>query len=214
MAHIYPTMNACQYVLCAATGTDADEPDSCHGEERDYINMVIFGEEGELVRRKCGVEHFGESHWGVLGVESASGRGCKGSRGRALRVAVCVYLLPWIDLLFGFPPANRVSPSHRSCCSSRLASPFLSIIHPAPPRGTAASPLAMLREVKVGLDNQSSAPRTFFGTSLPPLFSPPLTSHRRIPPHMAPCRHRTRHIHLLPCPVPYAFPSPCPGPPI
>lgn len=67
MAHIYPTMTACQYVLCAETGTDADEPDSCHGEERDYINMVIFGEEGELVRRKCRVERFGESHWGVLG---------------------------------------------------------------------------------------------------------------------------------------------------
>lgn len=67
MAHIYPKMNACQYVLCAETETDADEPDSSHGEERDYINMVIFSEEGELVRRKCGVERFGESHWGRAG---------------------------------------------------------------------------------------------------------------------------------------------------
>lgn len=40
----------------------------------------------------------------------------------------------------------------------------------------------MLREVKVGLDNQSSAPRTFFGTSLPlwSPHSPPTGVSRRI----------------------------------
>lgn len=107
MAHIYPTMNACQYVLCAETETDADEPDSRHGEERDYINMVIFGEEGELVRRKCGVERFGESHWGVLGVESASGRGYKGqSRPSPTRRGVRVYLLPWDRSLVRFPASK------------------------------------------------------------------------------------------------------------
>lgn len=129
MAHIYPTMTACQYVLCAETGTDADEPDSCHGEERDYINMVIFGEEGELVRRKCGVERFGESHWGVLGGE-CSVRGCKGSRGpRPTRRGVRVFAS--VDRsVVRFPPANRVSPSHHSCSSSRPSSPFPSIIHP------------------------------------------------------------------------------------
>ena len=64
-------MAARQYVPCTETWTDAYEPDSRHGEERDYIDMVMFCEEGELVRGECWVERLWESHGGVLGGENA-----------------------------------------------------------------------------------------------------------------------------------------------
>lgn len=123
MAHIYPTMNACQHVLCAETGTDADEPDSCHGEERDYMNMVIFGEEGELVRRKGGVERFGESHWACWGGECECARMQRQSRPRPTRRGACICFRGSICCSVS---RQQIEFHHRIPAAALLVSPLLS----------------------------------------------------------------------------------------